>query len=146
MKMLNHKQIYSISFSLALIASQSVAANDLVVIVNSSNPIDSLTKDEITNIFLVKTDAFPNGDTAIPVDQPEKDEDRQNFYSKVVGKNTLQLNKYWAREMFSGRALPPDIVGDNSEISEWVSRHVDAIGYTDKSNVTKGVKVVYEIE
>lgn len=131
-------------FTLMLLASQSYAES-ILVIVNSKNNTSKLSEQQIENIFLMKTDSFPGGNTAKPVDQKGKDKEREKFYSEVTKKSLLQLQKYWAREMFSGRALPPEQVGDDVDVVEWVTTHVDGIGYIKQSALADGVKVVFEI-
>lgn len=85
---------------LALAMSASVAHGEVVVIVSSKSSITSLTPEQTSRIFLGKDDKFPNDEFATPIDQPEGDAIRDEFYSKVAHKNPSQMDAY-GQNLFS---------------------------------------------
>jgi len=57
-----------------------------------------------------------------------------------------QINAYWARLMFSGRATPPRMLPDTSSILQAVSQNRDAIGYVEDDKLSTTVKVLFYLE
>ena len=93
--------------AVGLITLANLAAADLVVIVNPKSPLASMTPEQVSAIFLGKTNTLPSGATAAPVDLPESSAVREQFYSKAAGKTSAQVKATWARLTFSGKAQPP---------------------------------------
>lgn len=142
MKMSNLTKVFM--FTIATLLSQA-AWSEVAIVVNPENPINSITKDEVVKIFLGKTNKFPNGDKATPVDQTEGNSIRDEFYSKVVNKTPSQLNSYWSRLIFTGKGQPPKAVEDDEEMLEEVNFELDTIGYVDASAVDSRVKVILTV-
>lgn len=115
---------------------------DVVVIVSAKSPITSLTAEQTAKIFLGKTNNFPNDGNAIPIDQTEGSPIRDEFYSKVVHKNSSQLSAYWAKVIFTGDGRPPEKLENNVAVRKAVAKSPNVIGYIDKSAVDKSVKVI----
>lgn len=124
-----------------LCATSSFAMAEIAVIVNPANG-DTIGKDEIQKIYLAKTKTFPGGKTAIPVDQAEGSAVRVEFVSKVIEKDEAQLKSYWSRLIFTGKGVPPKVLGSDAEVKELVNRNTDAIGFIDSASVDDSVKVV----
>ena len=127
-----------------LAAFAGSAFADVVVVVSSKNTVRSLTAEQTTKIFLGKVATFPNGQNALPIDQPEGSEIRDEFYSKVTHKNSSQLTAYWAKVIFTGDGRPPKLLSDSVAVRKAIAGDPSAIGYIDKSDVNRTVKVVFE--
>jgi hypothetical protein len=94
-RMASHIQRFLVCVALAFIAltgvtTQSSAAEgsgtlDIVVVVSQQNPIASLSRDHIEDIFLGRTQTFPNGLRAVPVDQAEGSAVREHFKYAPTG-------------------------------------------------------------
>ena len=123
----------------------ALAANcafaDVVVIVSANSGVGSLSQDQVGQIFLGKRNAFPNGETAVPVDQGD-DTVKGEFYDKVTGKGSAQLKSYWSQMVFTGKAKPPKVLSDNSEVKKLVANNPNIIGYIAADAVDDTVKVV----
>lgn len=113
---------------------------DVVVIVNPSNDAD-LNKKTVKKIFLGESKKFPSGQPATPVNLVEGENARGEFNENYLGKSQSQLNSYWARLEFSGKALPPE-EKSVSEVIDLVKNNPEMIGYVDATEVTDGVRVV----
>jgi ABC-type phosphate transport system substrate-binding protein len=122
----------------------TVANAEVVVIVSAKSPIKSLTPEQTTKIFLGKVVTFPNGLAALPIDQPEGSEIRDEFYSKVTRKNSSQLTAYWAKIIFTGDGRPPMLLTDSLAVRKAIAKNANAIGYIDKSAVNRSVRIVLE--
>jgi ABC-type phosphate transport system substrate-binding protein len=118
------------------------ARADVVVVVSATSTVDSLTKSQVSNIFLGKTSSFPNGDKAIAIDQKDGSSEWIDFYKKVSGKSGSQLKSYWAKLIFSGRKQPPKQLADSSEVKKSVSSNPNQISYIAEEAVDSSVKVV----
>jgi ABC-type phosphate transport system substrate-binding protein len=118
------------------------ARADVVVVVSANSTVDSLTKSQVSNIFLGKTSSFPNGDKAIAIDQKDGSTEWIDFYKKVSGKSGSQLKSYWAKLIFSGRKQPPKQLADSSEVKKSVSSNPSQISYIAEEAVDSSVKVV----
>ena len=81
--------------SALLALSLPVMAQSVAVIVNSKNP-GALTQEQVSNIFLGKSNDL------VGIDLPEGNAVREVFYHKVTGKDGPQLKSYWAKLVFTG--------------------------------------------
>ena len=132
------------SFSIMVIATVlcSVANAEVVVIVSAKSNVTSLTIDQTARIFLGKEDKFPNAQIAIPVDQGEGTEVRDEFYSKVTHKSASQLAAFWAKLIFTGEGRLPQALEDDKAVIKFVTNNPSAIGYIDENSLTRKVRVV----
>ncbi len=99
------------------------------VVVNSSNPSTTMSKEQVRQIFLKKTSKWENGTKAVPVDQAEDRPVRRSFTSAVHGKRVSAIKSYWQKMIFSGRATPPSEKSGDREVLAFVARNPGAIGY-----------------
>jgi ABC-type phosphate transport system substrate-binding protein len=121
------------------------AAADLVVVVNPGSGIDTLTKNDVINIFMGRYRTLPSGERAMPVDLALPPEGKAQFYSTLVSKDLSQIDSYWARLKFSGQGPPPQQAFGSEEMINIISNKNGAIGYLEKKNVDKRVKVVLDL-
>lgn len=129
---------------LAVLMFSASAYADVVVIVSARSPVTRISSAQIANIFLGKIGIFQNGSKAIPIDQAEGSEVRDEFYSKIVNKTPSQLNAYWAKAIFSGDSFPPKILDGSIAVRRSVANNTNAIGYIDKNEVDGTVRIVFE--
>ena len=125
-----------------ILTSSANAYAEVVVIVSAKSKISAMSITQIAQIFLGKTDKFPDGRDAIPLDQAEGSQIRNEFYSKVTGKDPAQINAYWSKIIFTGEGQPPRQLKGNDSIKKAVAKNPNAIGYIDKSAVNRKVKVI----
>lgn len=123
-----------------LLAGRGAAA-ELVIVVHPDSGVDSMVQNDVVNVFMGRYQKLPSGITAFPVDLSPQ---RGAFYQQLVNKTLPEINSYWARLVFSGRASPPRQVQDDTEVIEIVSDNRGAIGYVDRSLVNdERVKIVF---
>ena len=123
--------------------SAHAAFAQVAVVVGAKSEVSSMTADQVSALFLGKSDKFPSGSTALPLDQPSGSSVRTNFYEKVTGKNEAQVKSAWSRLVFSGKGTPPKEVGSSAEVKKLLGANQNAIGYIEKSAVDSSVKVVF---
>ena len=137
------KSISKIAIGLSMVVS-AVAFAETAVIVSASNGNNALDRETIERIFTGKSNSFPDGTQAIPVDQNEGNAAREAFNASVLGKSSSQLKAYWSRLIFTGRGTPPKESGNDADVKDLVAKNPNLIGYVDASVVDGSVKVVYK--
>lgn len=132
-------------FLLAVLILPARAIADIAVIVNANSGITALTHHQIIDIYMGRNPARMDGQTLQPHDQAIDSSIRADFYYSITGKPVSAINAYWARLLFTGRASPPKLVIDNTEMLDIVEKNPGAIGYLDTSYLNEQVTVVYRI-
>jgi ABC-type phosphate transport system substrate-binding protein len=128
----------------ALRVSPATAQTEgFVVIVNAANPVTSLTRQEVADLFMKQTRRWPSGGDVHPVDQPAVAAVRDAFSRVVHGKPASAVASWWGQQMFSGRAVPPPQRGTDRAVNAYVRDDPLAIGYVNPGTVEAGVKVVH---
>lgn len=134
------KLVLSAVLGLTVLAG-AAQAGDVVVVVSAKSSVGNLTRDQVGQIFLAKAVAFPNGETATPVDLSEGAA-REEFYTKVTGKDQSQLKAYWSQLLFTGKAKRPKVMPGNDDVKKELAGNTNMIGYINKNAVDSSVKVV----
>lgn len=128
---------------------QELAPEHLAVIVHPSNPLDSLTREDIRRIYL-EDRSWPNdGGVARPVGRYLAPALRKVFLELVLGTNHQAIKEHWEAKKAEGlervRRLP-----SNEAVVQYVARRPDAIGYVDWAQLDaeqrEQVKLVFEIK
>ncbi len=133
--------IFSRVILMAVGVALSVSAfAEYVVVVNPGNN-SSIEKRDIENLFLGKTKSFPNNSPAHPVNQQDSPI-RTAFDTNVLGKSDSQMKSYWAKLVFTGKAVPLKELSSDAEVISTVASDPAAIGYVDSKSVDGSVKVV----
>lgn len=121
---------------------QPAFAGELVVIVSSKSPVNSLRPEQVADIFLGQVASLPGASEVIAVDQVIGSPERDEFYSKVTSKTRPLVKAYWTKMIFTGRGQPPKEVGGSAAIRKMVADNPALIGYIDKSALDPSVKTV----
>ena len=137
---------YFIIFFLSVTGLTSAFAEDIVVVVNKNNSVDKLSRDEVINIFMGRNRQLSSGVAALPLDLPSTAVEREKFYERLTGYSQSQVNSYWARLIFTGRATPPSLMHSQEEELQKIQNNPNAVGYMSKSNVNSAVKVVFDLK
>ncbi len=124
-----------------LLAPAGLAVEGFKVIVNGSNGLSSVTRNQLSRYFLKKTTAWSNGQQVVPV-QPSDERVRSAFSRDVHGKSLQALTSYWNQVVFSGRDVPPLEKRSEEAVVDFVRANPGAIGFVSPETATAGVKVV----
>lgn len=127
---------------LVLALGSGAAQADVVAVVSAKNPLVSLSKNQVVDIFLGKSSRFPDGGRAVPVDQAEGASARDEFYLQFAGKSPAQIKAHWSKIIFTGRGQPPRELQDGIEVRRLVAENPHAIGYIERELVDGEVKVL----
>jgi ABC-type phosphate transport system substrate-binding protein len=116
------------------------ARADVVVIVSAHSSTASITADQISRVYLGKSN------TMTPVDLADPSHIRHEFYAKVVGKDDVQVKASWLKLVFTGKASAPRELPSGAEVVKAVAADPNAIGYVDRSFVNMMVKIIYTVK
>ncbi|MBC7161496.1 substrate-binding domain-containing protein [Immundisolibacter sp.] len=128
--------------AMLLALAGNIAAAEVVIVVSPQNPTTTLSTREVSNIFLGKVNRFPNGQPAVPIDQPEDSRPRKEFYRDVSNQQPADIKAYWSRMIFTGRGQPPMVVDGDEQVKKTLAGRPDGIGYIDRAAVDDSVKVL----
>lgn len=115
---------------------------DVVVVVSAENPVESLSRTQLTDIYLGRLNRFPNGDPVVPIDQRESSPTHDEFYSQYLGQSPAQIKAHWSKLIFTGRGQPPRTVPGDDAAADTVAENPNAIGYLDSSLVDDRLRIV----
>jgi len=139
------QRIYRIgltSLACTLCLGVSVVGADIVAVVSSKSPITALSKNQVMDIFLGKRTRFPDGSSAIPIDQAEGSAARVEFYTRFADMSPAQVKAFWSKIIFTGRGQPPRTAASSLEAKKLLIADPSTIGYIDQSLVDASVRVV----
>jgi hypothetical protein len=100
-----------------------------IVIVNKSNPVMSLSKTQIADIYFGRTASWPNGARMRPYSRPAGSEAGKMFFSSAVGVDAGKYSQHWQQKQLSGAGLAPANVESVAALIKAVAANPGAIGY-----------------
>jgi len=113
------------------------------VVVNQANPVSSLTRAELSAIFMRRRRSWADGTEIRPIDHRVGALVRERFSRAVHGKSVAYVIRYWQRLIFAGRGIPPPEVQSAAAVMEAVRANRGAIGYIDAATpVSANLKVI----
>jgi ABC-type phosphate transport system substrate-binding protein len=128
-----------VAMATSVVLACACAQAEVVVIVNPKHPAASMTPEQVANVYLGKDASFA------PADLPESASQRNEFYTKVAGKDSAQVKAIWARLVFTGKTQPPKEIGSSADAVKFVAGNDKAIAYVDKGAVDGSVKAVLTV-
>lgn len=121
-----------------MIGRNVLAQTNYKIIVNQANPATTLTKAQLSSLFLRKTMTWETGEPALPVDQVESSPLREAFSKDVLGMSPAAVDQAVAAQ----RGDRPVSVATDREVLAYVRLKPGAIGYVASSTPVDGVRVV----
>ena len=121
---------------------QGLAQAGVQVIVHAGVPEIALTREELSRLFLKKVPRWPDGVEVAPVDLEPHAPARAAFTSLAHRRSVELLNRYWQRQIFSGRESPPPTVRGDAEVIAYVRATPGAIGYVSGAADVRGARGV----
>jgi ABC-type phosphate transport system substrate-binding protein len=123
-------------------STHAAAADDVVAVVSAKSAVTGLNAAQVADIFLGKTNRYPDGTLAVPIDLPEESPARERFYAEYTGKSPAQVKAQWSKLIFTGRGQPPRQVSTGAEAKKAVLENPNAIAYIDSRLVDGTVRVL----
>ena len=128
---------------LAVLAASPARAGHLVVITHSDSAIHTLSREQVSRIFLGRLKLLPTGERVTVV---EAEPLREHFYRRLIGRDIAEINAYWARLQFSGRTQPPLRLHSSEEALAAVLAERNVVGYIDADLLDPRAKVLFHLE
>ncbi|MFC1585924.1 hypothetical protein ACFL5V_10290 [Fibrobacterota bacterium] len=114
-----------------------------MVIVNSENIIEHITRNELVVIYLGKKTLWENEIRIIPAMLYERKKPMREFIEAELHKTLGQYRAYWKRRLFSGGGTVPRTFRTAKELMNFVARKPGAIGIVPAgTELIEGVKAV----
>lgn len=131
--------------------SDAESRRELMVIVNKANAVGSITRAELSSIYLGKRKTWATGEIVKPCDfqEPGVDEEQAamgHFSVRYINKDLSSLKSYWIKMIFSGKGDPPPIFKKAEDVIRFVSENPGSLGYLYSDQVTGAVRVVPVVE
>jgi TonB family protein len=138
----NFLRTATLTVTAVLMMATSVAAQDgFRIVVNPQNPVSSLSKTQVSKLFLDKG-TWDDGAAVSPVDLLPTSPIREGFSRDVLGvpvPTAIDRSRVAAK---SAGANPPPSMASDREVLAFVRLKAGAIGYVSLAADVSGVKVV----
>jgi len=115
---------------------------EVVVVVSSQNPTETLSRAELSDIYLGRLNRFPSGVAVELVDQRESSPAYNEFYRSYLEKTPTQIKAHRSKLIFTGRGQPPALVANDSAMANIIAVSPRAIGYLDSATIDERLRVV----
>lgn len=122
------------------------AEQPIAVIAHPNHDFSGLTRKQIADIYMGRITTLPNDIIPLPVDYLGESTLRERFYQAITGKSMAQVNAYWARMSFTGKANPPRRLADKTSVLQTVEKNHDVLGYVEKEAASKDVATLMVLE
>jgi hypothetical protein len=129
--------------AIVILASLSASAQGrgYKIVVNTSNPVTSISREELSHIFLRKSLKFSDGRSASPVDLQANSSVREVFSKDIHHKAASAVDAYWQQQIFSGKDIPPPQKSEKLAL-DFVRSNGNGISYVSAGASTEGLKVL----
>lgn len=131
-----------LAFGAQAIAESAAPPPTLTVVVHPETGIGSISRAELSKIFLKRLRTWKNGRSARPVDQSPESDVRREFSRRVHRRDVVTIELYWKRMIFSGNAVPPPELESDERVLEFVRLTPGAVGYVGRSADLDGVRTL----
>jgi ABC-type phosphate transport system substrate-binding protein len=118
---------------------RALALDGAVVIVNSSVAADSLTADQLKDIYTAKTKYWDGGQAVIIAVLPDKTD---AALQQACGMDSSSFKTFWQRLAFSGRGQEPKRADDAAALVALVASTKGAIAIVPADAALTGVKKI----
>ena len=117
------KRILLCLAALFLAAPAAARAQGYVVVVNAASAVTSISKADLSNVFLKKSAKLS------AVDQAKGAAIRDAFSKAVHGRPAAAIATYWQQQIFSGKDVPPPEKSSDADVLAFVKSTPNGVGY-----------------
>jgi ABC-type phosphate transport system substrate-binding protein len=112
------------------------------IIVNETNPITSVDRKTLADVFLKKVTRWAGGEVIRPVDLRPESAARAAFTEEILRRTVVAVKSYWQQLVFSGRDVPPPEVDSDEQVIRFVLHSPGAVGYVSGDAHLEHVKPI----
>lgn len=120
---------------------QAAAAERILVVANTSVPIDTLEVVELQRIYLSKRTRWPD-DTRVVATMLKDGPVHRTFVEQILDRTLAKFATYWKQIVFTGQGVPPKSFETEDDLLDFVAETPGAIGYVSARTGTEGVRVL----
>ena len=113
-----------------------------VVIVNTANPVRTLSLIELRRLFLKQTRMWPHADAVVPLDWDATSPVRESFSRQVLARTVREMGDYWVQQGVTQGLVPPSTQRSARAVLRFVASVPGAIAYLPPGDVDDSVVVV----
>ena len=135
--------LLTLTMSWLRLPTVTAAPEEVDVVVNKSNNVAPLTREEVRRIFIGDKSSWPGG-KRIAVLMLERDQpERAVILQSVFKMNESEYTKYFLQAAFTGKVLAaPRDLASVAQMKAHLAANPNAIGYLKKADVDDSVKIV----
>ncbi len=119
----------------------TAVADDLIIISNKNVLQDTLSRQNIKDIFLGKKTTWDDNTKIIFVILKNGDLHKR-FLKEYTAKTPTQYNRYWKKLVFSGKGKRPKHFDTEANLLQYVKTVGGAIGYVSSETQTDEIKKI----
>ena len=116
--------------SYLIIAGENI---NYMIVVHVTNPVNSLSKKELSKLFLKKVEKWDNGYEVHPVDLNEDSPIRNEFTEDIHQKELTKIIAYWKKEFFKNQTIAPPQMDSEQDVITYIESDSGAVGYISTS-------------
>jgi ABC-type phosphate transport system substrate-binding protein len=134
-----------IIFLLVFLATATAhAVEGMVVIANPKVPVNSISVEDLTLMYLIQNTTWSNGVAVVPVNREASSPTREFFSELLFSRTPSELSEYWNRLRFTEK-IPPLVQTSDQAVLGFVRSVPGAIGYVDGNQSLAGAKVLLKL-
>jgi ABC-type phosphate transport system substrate-binding protein len=114
----------------------------LAIIVNTTNPVDSLSRLELRKVFLGERSHWPNGRRITLVMMEPGQAERKTLIRQVCQMSETDFREHFLHGLFTGELISPKTLSSPVGVRKFVFNVPGAIGYVRAADVDSSVKVL----
>lgn len=130
---------------LLLSATPTLAAAPALVVIVHPQRVETLSVQDVANIYLRKRRFWSDGTPIVPLNQDSGGAMRERFSRRVLGAASADFSSYWNEQYFHG-VFPPVALSSTAAVKRYVAADANAIGYIEADDVDGSVRVVLRLE
>lgn len=120
----------------------TLAQAEVVVAVSEQSSIKTLSRLQLTDIYLGRLTQLPSGYAVTPLDQAEPSGSHHQFYQHYLGRTAAEIRAHWSRLIFTGRGQPPKAVAGDAAMADALIDNPSAVGYLNTEALREGLRVI----
>jgi ABC-type phosphate transport system substrate-binding protein len=132
-------------FGATAVPDSRAASEDLVVIVNKTNPLNAIDRDGLRPIFQTTQARWPHGKAAVPFNLPEESSPRKIFDAAVLGLDPEGVARYWTDRKIRGGERPPRKLSTPSAVVRAIGEDEGGVGYVSPNEANGSVKIIARV-
>jgi hypothetical protein len=117
---------------------------DIYIITHISTPIETISKEELATIYLLKKTYWDDSLPITPINLSANTTLHQQFTQQVFKRSPRRMETYWNNMSYKG-IKPPVTESSENSVHLFVKRVPGAIAYTTKKPSDKNVKILFKL-